>query len=58
MGDVIPFESICFVNHNINYETIQVNDIIAFRYGEMLTLFQDMRAILLTQHSATRLSKM
>ena len=36
MGDVIPFESICFVNHNINYETIQVNDIIAFRYGEML----------------------
>ena len=34
MTPTIPQGSICFVNHNISYDSIVVDDIISFRIGE------------------------
>ncbi len=36
MEPAIPIKSICFVNENIPFETIQVGEVIAFRMGETL----------------------
>lgn len=51
MSPAMPIGSVCFVNHNTDYSTIQIGDIIAFRLGRTAVITH--RAVKITPAGIT-----